>query len=193
MKSKTEYFCTFDPNTGERTGSYVQGVTNVPSGAIQVSKEDFDTYNSNPLARYDWDTKSITVVSPLLDKSIEELASLAVTKIDNNTATKITSGFSIQLQDKHVVFDSDFFSQLYYLNCYMIALKDPESTCDVHGYVAGMKTKTLFKVNADELCTIYMACMNHIEKCKKEGWDKKDYVNSSERSIEELRSYVSRL
>ena len=36
MSNKLEYYCTFDPNTGIKTGGYIAGVQQVPVDAVRV-------------------------------------------------------------------------------------------------------------------------------------------------------------
>lgn len=68
MSNKLEYYCTFDPNTGIKTGGYIAGVQQVPVDAVRVSFNDFKLYSSSSRYRYDWDNKKPIYVNDTLSE-----------------------------------------------------------------------------------------------------------------------------
>lgn len=88
MSDKLEYYCTFDPNTGIKTGGYIAGVQQVPVDAVRVSFNDFKLYSSSSRYRYDWDNKKPIYVNDTLSEiPIETLVCRALEL--NNIITKM--------------------------------------------------------------------------------------------------------
>lgn len=190
-KNELSYYCLFDPTTGDRLGSYIEGITKVPENAIKVSKNDFLVYASSPNWKYDWETNEPKYVYPAAEViTIEDLRKKALTKASDDTAKAITSGFVLKLKAAIVRLDSDITDQLNYNTYAAAANNNPEYTCVVRGVISGDYGKTEFKLTAPEIISVQQSCAKHIDDFRKAGWERQAWINDIKRTEKELQDYL---
>lgn len=184
------YYCLFDPNTGDRIGSYIEGINIIPDNAIRVSKNDFDLYASSPNWKYDWDTNEPKYVAPIKVYNIDELREMAIVKARAVTKAAIESGFVVKLKAALVRMDSDIESQVTYTAYAAMAVSDPEYTAQLRGYVAGDIGKSELDLTASELLVVQKKCVEHIKRAKAAGWERQNWINHEDRTESELLTYL---
>ena len=188
MSNKLEYYCTFDPNTGIKTGGYIAGVQQVPVDAVRVSFNDFKLYSSSSRYRYDWDNKKPIYVNDTLSEiPIETLVCRALELND------IISPFIFKVGNQQVSFDNSLESQTTYNLFSTMASVNPNDTFEVRGTPSGLSDKQVFTLNADQMKSLASASGEHVSEAKAKGWEAQTYIKDPKRTIEELQTYVLRL
>lgn len=188
-----EYYCTFDPNSGRKTGGYIAGIQEVPVDAVRVSYTDFKLYARSSRYRYNWDTKKpLYINDTLLEIPIKELRERALELNDLITKRNITSGFLYSVRGTMVCFDSSMESQSTYQNNCITASVHPELTWTVRGVQQGLSEKSEFTLSGTEMAELLAACTKHIDDAKKAGWEEQSYIKDPTRTIEELQVYVAK-
>lgn len=194
MSTKLEYYCTFDPNTGIKTGGYIAGVQQVPVSAVRVSFNDFKLYSSSSRYRYDWDTKKpIYVNDTLREIPIETLVRRGLELNDIITKNDITSSFTFKVGAQLVSFDNSLESQTTYNLFSTAANTKADATFEVRGIPSGLSDKQVFKLNAEQMQRLASASGEHVSAAKAKGWEAQAYINDPRRTIEELQTYVLKL
>lgn len=194
MSNKLEYYCTFDPNTGIKTGGYIAGVQQVPVDAVRVSFNDFKLYSSSSRYRYDWDNKKPIYVNDTLSEiPIETLVCRALELNDIITKNDITSPFMFKVGNQQVSFDNSLESQTTYNLFSTMASVNPNDTFEVRGTPSGLSDKQVFTLDADQMKGLASASGKHVSEAKAKGWEAQTYIKDPKRTIEELQTYVLRL
>lgn len=194
MSNKLEYYCTFDPNTGIKTGGYIAGVQQVPVDAMRVSFNDFKLYSSSSRYRYDWDNKKPIYVNDTLSEiPIETLVCRALELNNIITKNDITSPFMFKVGNQQVSFDNSLESQTTYNLFSTMASVNPNDTFEVRGTPSGLSDKQVFALNADQMKGLASASGKHVSEAKAKGWEAQTYIKDPKRTIEELQTYVLRL
>lgn len=194
MSNKLEYYCTFDPNTGIKTGGYIAGVQQVPVDAMRVSFNDFKLYSSSSRYRYDWDNKKPIYVNDTLSEiPIETLVCRALELNNIITKNDITSPFMFKVGNQQVSFDNSLESQTTYNLFSTMASVNPNDTFKVRGTPSGLSDKQVFTLNTDQMKNLASASGEHVSEAKAKGWEAQTYIKDPKRTIEELQTYVLRL
>lgn len=196
MKANSEYnyYCLFDPTTGKRLGGYVEGVHKIPTDAIKVSYNDFMLYAANACWHYDWDKKEPIFIPPAAQVTLKEMKDEAIKKINAKIEAEITGPLTVVIPRLGAVtLDCDRDTQL---NIYMQKVRadqNPEKTWKVRCTLEGEYVKTMHDINYEGICRIANAIEDRVSNARIRGSEQKDYVNNQERTVEEIRAFLSTL
>lgn len=196
MKTAEEYtyYCLFDPTTGKRLGGYVEGVHKIPVDAIKVSYNDFMLYASSANWHYDWDKKEPIFIPPAAQVTLKEMKDMALAKINKSIEAEIVSPLTINVPRLGAItLDCDRDTQLNIFMQRSRAADDPDKTWPVRCTLEGEYVKTMHDVTFEGINRIAIAIENRVSNARVRGSKQKDYVNDPERTVEEIRAFLSTL
>ena len=187
------YYCLFDPTTGKRLGSYVEGIHKIPTDAIKVSYNDFMLYASSPNWRYDWDKKEPVFVDARYELNLKELREEACLRSQKQTKKDIESGVSVDFGgDLGIVkFDSDLETQVTLMLDLNQGIDYPDKKWVVRGYIQGSADKAVLELNKEQIMKLSIALTDHVNAAKQRGRERAEYINSTSRTVEELYTFVN--
>ncbi len=187
------YYCLFDPNTGKRLGSYVEGIHKIPTDAIRVSYNDFMLYASSPNWRYDWDKKEPVFADARYELNLKELREEACLRSQKQTKKDIESGVSVDFGGSLgiVKFDSDLETQVTLMLDLTQGIEYPDKRWVVRGYVQGSADKAVLELNREQIMQFSAVLTDHVNNAKQRGRERIAYINSPSRTVEELYNFVN--
>lgn len=196
MKTAAEYnyYCLFDPTTGKRLGGYVEGVHKIPADAIKVSYNDFMLYASSSNWHYDWDKKEPVFIPPSAQITLREMKEMAIRKINESVEAEIESPLTVvipRLGALTLTCDRD--TQFNIWTQRVSAEENKDKTWIVRGTLEGEFMKRAHEINYEGISRISEAIINRVSNARGRGSDQKDYVNDPERTVEEIRAFLSTL
>ena len=191
-----EIYVVFDPNTGTVVSIHVVGLsTHIPAEAIRVTGEQYTRLIEDSRWHYDWDTNKLVYIQEEKKLNLEELREECRNRINRNVEAEIANGFSLKLTGRQIKFSCSLTDQQNITANYLGITSEDASTVEIllRGYVNANVDKASISVTANEMRTIYNAMIAHIQACRERGWARKDYVNTPERTLQELEVYITKI